>query len=109
MNKNFRIPFALLAFAVLAAQAQPDRSTLRSVPVDELKSMYLSCDRQALSHPLDLGTAANCSMVSDELLARGFDGNFNELLSWYRVAHVRNACADPDAAPAPEQCDNDRS
>jgi hypothetical protein len=97
---------ALLAGAGLAAQAQPDRSSLRLVPVDQLKAMYLRCERTASYGVLDGGDAANCSMVSEELLGRAFDGDFSRLLQWWRQERASTtACSDPRATPGPEQCD----
>jgi hypothetical protein len=105
--KKMRIAIAaLLAVAGLAAQAQPDRSDLHPVPVDQLKNMYLQCERQASSSALDAGDAADCSMVSEELLARAFDGDFSRLLQWWRTERAAaSVCNDPGATPGPEACD----
>jgi hypothetical protein len=97
---------ALLAGASLASQAQPDRSSLRLVPVDQLKAMYLRCERTAGWGLLEPGDAAECSMVGEELLGRAFDGDFSRLLQWWREARYGpSACTDPRATPGPEQCD----
>jgi hypothetical protein len=105
--KHIRIAaLALLAGAALAAQAQPDRSHLHPLPVEQLKTMYLQCERQARSSALDAGDAADCSMVSEELLARGFGGDFSRLLQWWRGQRAATAaCTDPRATPGPEECD----
>ncbi len=42
---------------------------------------------------LDIGTAGSCSIVSEELLLRGFAGNFYELLQWWRVARAGDVAA----------------
>lgn len=97
---------ALLAGGTLAAQAQSDRTDLHVVPVDQLKAMYLRCERSAASGLMDLGDAAQCSTVEAELLGRGFDGDFSRLLQWWREARRgASACTDPRATPGPEQCD----
>jgi hypothetical protein len=105
--KNMRaIVLALLAGAAMAAHAQPDRSALHLVPVDQLKAMYLGCERTASYGVLDGGDAANCSLVSEELLSRAFGGDFSRLLQWWREERASaNTCADPRATPGPEQCD----
>lgn len=97
---------ALAAGAALAAQAQPDRSHLAPVPVDQLKAMYLQCERTASGSLLDAGEAAECSMVGEELLARCIGGDYSRLLQWWRAERASAArCTDPGAAPAPEECD----
>lgn len=99
---------AVFATAALAAnaQTQPDPQELRTVPVDQLKVMYLQCERQAAGAVLDPADAAQCSMVNEELLARGFDGSFSRLLAWWREERVNlGVCTDPRVTPGPEQCD----
>lgn len=97
---------AMLAGAGLAAQAQSDRTDLHVVPVDQLKAMYLRCERSAASGLVDVGDAAQCSAVEEELLGRGFGGDFSRLLQWWREARYgASTCTDPRATPGPEQCD----
>lgn len=96
---------ALLAGAGLAAQAQSDSSSLQLVPVDQLKAMYLRCERSAASGLMDVSDAARCSMLGEQLLDRGFGGNYPRLVQWWRQARGGNACNDPRATPGPEQCD----
>lgn len=74
-----------LALSALVSNAQPpDRSHLRALSVAQLKTAYLECDQLASTTLLDSGTAASCSMVAEELLERGFGGNFKHLLKWWR-------------------------
>jgi hypothetical protein len=75
----------LLSMSAIAVTTRaPDRSHLTSLPVAELKAIYLECERLAATVVLDLETAAHCSMVSEELLKRSFGGNFDEMLKWWR-------------------------
>lgn len=83
---------ALLAIAALAAQAQPPASPLRALPLEQLKKTYLECDRQTRSRLLPSGDAADCSIVADELLARGFGGDFDRLLAWWRSSREAASC-----------------
>ena len=53
-------------------------------PVHLLKAEYLACDRAATQNRLPPGTAAYCSSVAEELLARGFEGDFERLVAWWR-------------------------
>ena len=95
--KNVTLAASLLLLplsAITASTYAPDRSHLHSLPVAELKVMYLECERLASHAFLDVDTAAYCSMVSEELLERSFGGNFNELLAWWRS--VRRDCRQPN-------------
>lgn len=84
----------VLSIAAIAANPySPERAHLRSLTVAELKAIYLQCDRLASTGLLDINVAAHCSMVSEELLERGFGDNFNRLLDWWRS--TRNDCRPP--------------
>jgi hypothetical protein len=74
-----------LALAVFAAAAGPDRSHLRPVTLDELKFVYLECNRRAARTVIDPAEAAHCSLVQEELLQRGFRGSHRDLLAWWRA------------------------
>ena len=87
-----------LALAVVstASTAQTDRSHLAAVTVDELKLMYLECDRRAGQTLLGSSEAAHCSMVFEELKQRGFGGDFRHLLAWWQAQ--RRVDAKPSAS-----------
>ena len=102
MTLPIRILSALvLAAAAAAASAHSDRSQLANVPVEQLKVAYLDCDRKASRAVLDLGSAKACSLTAEELLQRGFAGNFDRLLAWWRseVQRAEQAVTDPPAPP----------
>ena len=84
-----------LAVVSTASTAQPDRSHLAALTVDELKPMYLDCNRRAGQTLLGAGEAADCSMVAEELKQRGFGGDFGRLLAWWQAQ--RRADAKPSA------------
>ena len=84
-----------LAVVSTASTAQPDRSHLAALTVDELKYMYLDCNRRAAQTLLGAGEAADCSMVAEELKQRGFGGDFGRLLAWWQAQ--RRAEAKPSA------------
>jgi hypothetical protein len=72
---------AALAFScAAAAQAPADTET------QQLKTAYLVCDEQATHTILDFGQAARCSQIAEALLKQVFDGDFERLLQWWRVA-----------------------
>lgn len=103
--KNTRIALAaLLAAAAFTARAQPPASALRALPVEQLKKTYLDCDRQTQARLIPFGDAAECSIVADELLARGFGGDFNRLLAWWRTQRETAGCSEAGAALA--DCEN---
>lgn len=91
---------ALLAAAALAGRAQPPASPLRALPVEQLKQTYLACERQTQARLIPFGDAAECSIVADELLARGFGGDFNRLLAWWRTQRVTGCRGEAGAALA---------
>jgi hypothetical protein len=56
-----------------------------SATPEQLKSDFLQCDRLSQETVLDSGTAAQCSVVYEELKQRVFAGDFERLLAWWRV------------------------
>lgn len=87
-----------LAVVSTASTAQPDRSYLAARTVDELKLMYLECDRRAGQTLLGAAEAAHCSMAAEELKQRGFGGDFGRLVAWWQAQ--RRADAKPSAQGA---------
>lgn len=86
------LSFAALTSATANAEA-PARTELSAVPVAELKASYLECDQLASTSLLGFGAAVECSMLSEELLERGFGGSFQQMLKWWRSAkNAPNKC-----------------
>jgi hypothetical protein len=54
------------------------------VTIEELKTIYLSCDREAMRARLTNAMIMQCSVVYEELKWRAFDGDFEKLLAWSR-------------------------
>ena len=81
------------AQAVLAsgAAAQPAHPWHANLPLDQLKAVYLACDRRANAERLDPLDAQQCSVLAEALLQRGFAGDFDRLLSWWRTARQTDA------------------
>jgi hypothetical protein len=93
---------ALMAALPSPAPAQahaPDRRHLASVSVEALQRTYLECDRVSTHTLLDLGSAAHCSMVGEELKHRVFGGDFERLIAWWRANKWTGAEAISDAQP----------
>jgi hypothetical protein len=78
---------------VRAAWATP--ALLRATPA-ELETAYLKCERLAVTALLDLGGAADCSMVYEAFKTRVFDGDFRRLLAW---SHKQQAAQPPAERP----------
>jgi len=79
--------------------AEPMHAAIAALPLEHLKLAYLGCDRAANEGTLDLRSFQRCVRVGDELLRRGFDGDFDRLIAWWRAEKVRFASAEPSAAP----------
>jgi len=80
---------AVLALACAAAIAAEPR--LPQLSVDDLKSLFLACDRASMQGLMGSNEAAQCSIVYEDLKARAFDGDFEKLLAWSRAQHQRRA------------------
>ena len=80
-------------------RAEPIHVAVAALPLDHLKTAYLGCDRAANEGALDLASFQRCVVVGDELLKRGFDGDLDRLLAWWRAEKVRFARAETATAP----------
>lgn len=76
------------AGVVLAAAASAASPITPSVTIEDLQTAWLRCDREASSGLVDPGTAAQCSVVHEQLLRRAFDGDFAKLLNWWKAQRV---------------------
>lgn len=96
-NQYSKILVAMVPLGLSAslAFAQADTGKLASAPIDELKQVYLACDRTASRQLLDMASAAYCSSVADALQKRAFDDNFDRLLAWWRAEKQGAASAQP--------------
>ena len=55
------------------------------MPEGHLKLLFLRCSREASRRMLSLDEGALCSAAQDVLKKRSFGGDFNALLSWWRL------------------------
>ncbi len=99
--KLFRA-LSLLVTALAGVAAQPALADPQRAQVDELKTVYLACEQAASRTILDMASAAFCSRYAEELLRRGFAGDFGQLLAWWREAKEE---AVPVEQPKPEVAD----
>jgi hypothetical protein len=73
---------------VLGLLACSQASGTESDPVESLKDVYLACDHAATQRRLTPAEAMQCSIVAEQLLQRGFDGDLDRLLAWWKPART---------------------
>ncbi|NPC58960.1 hypothetical protein [Caenimonas soli] len=84
---------------VQPSQADPfvDRvatlSRYEQLPPYCLKAVFMQCAEQANQQMLDFGSAATCSIAYEALLKRGFSGDFQALIAWWRTQRNESASA----------------
>ena len=100
MNARSLLLAAALCLGSLAARSEPLNLDLAKLPLHDLKNAYLTCDRIATELGLSPSDFRGCAGVGDELLKRGFDGDLDRLLAWWRIEKVRFARAETGAAPS---------
>lgn len=90
-----RLHAATLALVVVESTAfaqAPDAYT-ESQSIQALKATYLACDRATSASRMDPSVAGQCMSVSDELMRRAFEGDFDRLIVWWRAEKARAAQA----------------
>ena len=104
---NAFLPAAALVCVSLSlhvASAQPsrtvDKTFVHKLTAAELKQVYLACDLASSTTRLGISEAFHCSVVHEELKQRVFGGDFNRLLSWWRLERG-NPEARAATSPAP--------
>jgi hypothetical protein len=64
------------------------RSRYEQLPLHCLKAIFMQCADAASEQVLDFGSAAACSIGYEALLKRGFSGDFEALLAWWRTGRT---------------------
>jgi hypothetical protein len=82
---------AALAAVWPAVSGHPQQTPAPAPSVEQLKRVYLDCDLLASQRMLDRLGMAHCSIVSEQLLKTGFDGDLDQLLAWWRQARLSPA------------------
>lgn len=67
------------------AERQGRLSQYERLPDHCLKTLVMECSTVANQQLLDMGSAATCSMGYEVLLRRGFGGDFQAMLAWWRT------------------------
>jgi len=60
-------------------------ATFHAMPDAPLRAMFLRCASDSSVRMLGLDEAVPCAMAWDALLRRGFNGDVNALLAWWRA------------------------
>jgi hypothetical protein len=68
-------------------------SRYEQLPAHCLKAMFMRCAAEASEQMLDFGSAAVCSIGYEALLRRGFSGNFQALMAWWRAERDAGAAS----------------
>lgn len=72
------------AISLLGAREQL-LATFDKMPETQLKALFLDCSRQSSERLLAVDEAVPCAMAWDALLRRGFNGDIDALLTWWRA------------------------
>jgi len=90
-----------LALAVAAAFGAGGSAVAHdTVPLAALERAYLECDALATRRVPAPAVVEGCSLVAEALLQRGFGGDLDRLLAWWRGARASAAVSAP---PPPDQ------
>jgi hypothetical protein len=76
------VVLGFLASVMPSAHSQSFAREQERLTIDELKHVYLTCNRTAASGQLNTGRIQYCSIVYEELKQRAFGGDFDRLLAW---------------------------
>lgn len=82
---------AVFGCTIVAALALPPAHSsalsdqLKSASIEDLKHLYLECDRASTAGALTRADVMMCSTVYEVLKRRAFDGDFDKLLAWSRA------------------------
>jgi hypothetical protein len=79
----------------------PNRGHLNAATIDQLKLAYLECDRRASDGLLDLSDAVYCSTIQEVLKQRGFGGDFDRMLAWWKSEKTAAATLRGDRTARP--------
>jgi hypothetical protein len=80
-----------------------NRDHLNAAAIDQLKLVYLECDRRASDAVLDLSDAAHCSTIHEVLKQRGFGGDFDRMLAWWKLEKIAAVTLRRDRTARPPQ------
>jgi hypothetical protein len=68
-------------------------SRYEQLPQHCLEALFMRCAAEANQQILDFGSAAACSIGYEALLKRGFAGDFQALMAWWRTQRPGESAA----------------
>jgi hypothetical protein len=72
------------ALGVLGARDQLI-AQFQKLPRPQLEAVFMRCSHESSRRLLDMNEGVMCAMAWDALLQRGFGGDVNALLAWWRA------------------------
>ncbi len=81
--RKLRVPIATMALLVMAQPGAGSAQSVSNMPIEDLKAVYLVCERSALVGNLGDDSKMQCSIYYETLKERAFGGSFNRLREWY--------------------------
>lgn len=75
---------ASLAALGTQAWAQEQAAARSGLTATELERAFWICDHAATTRGVDGSTAITCSVITEDLQARKFNGDFSAMLAWWR-------------------------
>lgn len=72
----------ILSFGVVHAAGSDEPPLIGSMPIEQLKGVYLGCEQAARASRLNGGDVMYCSLVYEELKEKAFEGEFRRIKSW---------------------------
>jgi hypothetical protein len=68
-----------------SARASEQALARSSIAATDLERAFWLCDHAATTRGVDAGTAIKCSVITEDLKARKFNGDFSAMLAWWRL------------------------
>jgi len=83
-----KIAAALVIAATLVGWATPGvagSAAAEDISITDIEKLFWACDHAATHTQVDADTAAACVGFTDRLKLRKFNGDFSEMLAWWKA------------------------
>jgi hypothetical protein len=64
-------------------------AVIAKLSLPDLEKAFWACEGGAKSGLVDMGSAADCSIVYEQVKERKFKGNFNTFMVWWKAEKVK--------------------
>jgi len=92
-STGIRALTALIVVLSTPVLGQVADEEIEALSAEQLKRVYLACEREDVRGGLDSGSVAQCSIIYERLKAHAFEGDFERLFAWSRVELKREGAA----------------